>query len=253
MLITEEITIPPLSGETPRRLFIWLPEQAEEESDERYPVLYMFDGHNVFLDETATYGKSWGMQAYLEANPLPLIVVGVECNHEGNRRLEEYSPFSGRLPGMGRICGQGDITMEWMVNELKPAIDENLPTLSGREFTSIAGSSMGGLMALYAVTAYNHVFSGAAALSPTIWVNQKRLLEGIGNCPIDPDTRVYLDYGSQEIGNNREQSLRGLERVAHALLAKDIALCLRIVDGGTHSEASWEQQIPVFFRHLGLQ
>ena len=56
-----EVTIPKLSGEKPRRVYICLPESYEENEDKRYPVMYMFDGHNVFFDEDATYGKSWGM------------------------------------------------------------------------------------------------------------------------------------------------------------------------------------------------
>ncbi|MCD8078361.1 MAG: alpha/beta hydrolase [Lachnospiraceae bacterium] len=253
MLIQEEITIPVLSGETPRRLFIWLPEEAEESGD-RYPVLYMFDGHNVFLDETATYGRSWRMQEYLEEQALPLIVVGVECNHEGNRRLEEYSPFDARMNGIGRLHGQGNLTMDWIVDELKPAIDAHFPTQPEREHTAIAGSSMGGLMALFAVTAYNYTFSRAAALSPSIWVAPNKLVEGIKNCPIEKNTRVYMDYGTRELGNhNRQRMLRGLERVHRTLLEKDVAACMRIVPGGTHSEASWERQVPIFLRHLGLQ
>ena len=84
-----DVTIPKLSGDKTRRAYIWLPEDYEENKDKRYPVMYMFDGHNVFFDEDATYGKSWGMAKYMKENPRDLIIVGVECNHEGNRRLVE--------------------------------------------------------------------------------------------------------------------------------------------------------------------
>lgn len=80
--------------DSPRRAYLWLPEDYEENPDKRYPVMYMFDGHNVFFDEDATYGKSWVWRNSWRKNPKDLIIVAVECNHEGNRRLIEYSPMT---------------------------------------------------------------------------------------------------------------------------------------------------------------
>ena len=91
MIIVRKIQIPQLPTQKPRRLYVYLPKEYNL-SDRRYPVLYMFDGHNVFYDSHATYGKSWGMKEYLEKTRLPLIVVGVECNPEGYKRISEYSP-----------------------------------------------------------------------------------------------------------------------------------------------------------------
>ena len=88
------VTIPKLSGDKPRQAYIYLPASYEKEPDKRYPVMYMFDGHNVFFDSDATYGKSWGMNKFMEESKKELIIVGVECNHEGNRRLVEYSPLT---------------------------------------------------------------------------------------------------------------------------------------------------------------
>ena len=76
------IPITPISGKKkPRTVYVYLPQAAEEDPDARFPVLYMFDGHNVFFDKDATYGKSWGMGDYLDETETPLIVVGVECDH----------------------------------------------------------------------------------------------------------------------------------------------------------------------------
>lgn len=71
MVIKWDVTIPRLSGDTPRRAYIYLPESYDEEPDRRYPVMYMFDGHNVFFDEDATFGKSWGMNDYMERTGKP--------------------------------------------------------------------------------------------------------------------------------------------------------------------------------------
>ena len=252
MVFAEQITIPELSGETPRRLFVYTPEELEEDEDRRYPVLYMFDGHNLFYDKTATYGKSWGLKEYLEEHHTPLIVVGVECNHEGSRRLEEYSPYRGPVAGDIIKNAQGRMTLDWIADTLKPVIDASFPTLPEREHTAIAGSSMGGLMAIYAAVAYNHIFSKAAGLSPSISIDLPALLADIENAEIGEDTRIYMDVGTMEMGRTGGW-YRDLETVEQALFQKGVIPCLRMVAGGTHSEASWEKQIPVFFRHLGLE
>ena len=162
--------IPKLSGREGRTVYVYVPNEAQENPEARYPVLYMFDGHNVFFDSDATYGKCWGMKEYLESTNTPLIVVAVDCNHSPNNgRLSEYSPFTFEDPKLGYIRGRGRTTMDWFAHTLKGMIDEKYPTLPGRETTWIAGSSMGGLMSLYAVTAFNDVYSRAACLSPSIW------------------------------------------------------------------------------------
>ena len=139
MVIKWDVTIPRLSGDTPRRAYIYLPESYDEEPDRRYPVMYMFDGHNVFFDEDATFGKSWGMNDYMERTGKQLIIVGVECNHQGNCRLSEYSPVTFENAELGKIRGRGSTTMNWMVNELKPYIDEHFRTLPDRRNTILCG------------------------------------------------------------------------------------------------------------------
>jgi len=250
MIDVWEVTIPELSGDQPRRAYLYLPDGAEQDPEARYPVLYMFDGHNLFFDEDATYGKSWGMLEYMESTQTPLIIAAVECSHDPNNgRLNEYSPFACRDPEFGRIKGLGKVTMDWMVKTFKPQIDERFPTLPDREHTFIGGSSMGGLMSLYAVSKYNKYFSRCAALSPSIWLAPERLERLLRTARIRPGTVVYMDYGAQEMGNHGEM-LRGFSDVASLLLERGVALTCRIVPGGTHCEASWERQIPFFMNTL---
>lgn len=250
MIDSWNITIPELTGDEPRRAYIYLPDSWEMDPDLRYPVLYMFDGHNVFFDEDATYGKSWGMGAYLEATQTQIIVAAVECNHHpDNGRLSEYSPWSFYTGGFGRIVGRGRTTMEWLVHAFKPVIDREFPTLPGREDTFIAGSSMGGLMSLYAVMEYNQYFSRGAALSPSLWVAPGKVDTLIRTARVSPGTVLYMDYGSRELSNHAE-TFKLLGRTASALVNKHILLDFRMVPGGDHSEASWERQIPFFMNTL---
>lgn len=251
MITKWSITIPELTGKRHRRnAYVYVPDEFEENPEARYPVLYMFDGHNVFYDEDATYGKSWGMAEFTEETHLPMIIAAVECNHSPNHgRLSEYSPFTFETDQFGRIRGRGRTTMEWLVNTFKPFIDENFPTLPDRGHTFIAGSSMGGLMSLYAVMAYNHVFSRAAALSPSIWFAPRKLDQMLYTSPIEPDTVVYMDYGSRELPFH-DTMKRRFSKVASILLERGVMLDCRIVPDGNHNEASWEQQIPFFMSTL---
>ncbi len=244
------ITIPELTGDVERNAYIYVPEEAEENPDVRYPVLYMFDGHNIFFDEDATYGKSWGMAEFAETTELPMIIVAVECDHSpDNGRLKEYSPFTFEAPEMGYIKGKGKTTMEWLVNTFKTYIDEAYPTIPDREHTFIGGSSMGGLMSLYAVMEYNHVFSRAAALSPSIWFATQQLDRMLSSAEIDSNTVVYMDYGSRELPFHKNMKYQ-FSKVASKLLERGVYLNCRIVPGGNHNEASWEQQIPFFMDTL---
>lgn len=176
MIDVWNITIPKLTGEENRKLYIYLPNSYNEKTDKYYPVLYMFDGQNVFFDSDATYGKSWGLKEYLEYTNTQIIVVAPACNQNpDNSRLKEYTPYPFKDKTFGNIKSLGKITMDWLVNELKPIIDNTFRTLADRNNTFIAGSSMGGLMSLYAVLEYNNIFSKAAALSPSIWTGSKKL------------------------------------------------------------------------------
>ena len=251
MVTKWNVVIPKLSGDKPRRAYIYLPASYDREPARRYPVMYMFDGHNVFFDEDATYGKSWGMNAYMEKSKKQLIIVAVECNHEGNQRLVEYAPFNFENSEMGKIKGKGSVYMNWLVNTLKPYIDVNYRTLPDRRNTIIAGSSMGGLMSLYAVCTYNHIFQRAACLSPSLWVSPGRVLEMVARSHIRRDTTVYMDYGALEIFNHAANE-ESIISTAHLLMTKRVNLAMRIVPDGDHSESSWEKQVPIFMECLGL-
>ena len=251
MIIKWDITIPQLSGDQARKAYVYLPESYEEDPERRYPVMYLFDGHNVFFDEDATYGTSWGMYDYMEESGKQLILVGIECNREGDGRLREYAPVTFEDSELGRIEGEGKRYMHWLIKELKPYIDGNFRTLPDRENTLICGSSMGGLMALYAATTFNHVFQRAACLSPSLWVAPGKMLELIARAHIRRDTCIYLDYGAGEMFNHAANA-EALFSTSHLLMTKGVNLAFRIVPGGTHCEASWAKQVPIFMECLGV-
>ena len=88
------VDYPAVNGWEKRNAYVYLPAMYEEEPERRFPVLYMFDGQNVFWDEDATYGKSWGLEKFLDEHRLPIIVAALQCNTgANNERLIEYSPY----------------------------------------------------------------------------------------------------------------------------------------------------------------
>ena len=241
---------PAVTGEKTRKVYVYLPTSYEKDNEKRYPVLYMFDGHNVFFDSDATYGKSWGMGEYMDYTDTEMIIAAVECNTApGNSRLSEYSTFSFSDSRFGKVTGRGKKTMEWFVKVFKPEIDSSYRTLTGREDTFIAGSSIGWLMSLYAVLKYNKYFSAAAALSPSIWTNREKIFELIEKTRIRKGTKIYMDYGSQELKNHKDM-LENFSDMTSELMKKGVFVSSRIVPNGTHSEASWEMQVPFIISEL---
>lgn len=253
MVIKRDILFTP-ANET-RRLHIYLPDSYEY-SDERYPVMYFFDGHNLFFDWDATYGKSWGLKEFLDQWDKEMIVVGVECSM--TNRLVEYCPYHFTKGFLGEINGTGVSTLEWMVSQLKPMIDREYRTWSHREATGIGGASMGGLMSLFAAIRFNDVFSKAACLSSTIEPCVEDFVRDISSAKIDPDTRVYLSWGTEEGHGTKEyprHDTRSDMEIRNGTLAGMIADKGAISRtygqvGGHHCEADWEKQVPGFMRFL---
>ncbi|MGN0806287.1 MAG: alpha/beta hydrolase [Candidatus Coproplasma sp.] len=243
MVIRNKVKIKALSGDEERNSYIYLPVDYDS-GEKNYPVIYMFDGHNLFSDEEATYGKSWGLADYLDYTDTPVIIAAVECNHTGDMRLSEYSPVSFDFHGR-RVIGRGKKYMDWLVGEFKCWVDKNFRTLPDREHTFIAGSSMGGLMTLYALAKYGKYFSRGAALSPSLWVQDGQVPSFIANARFRPDTRLYTDYGSKEFKNHSPQRVLFGETFK-VLCGKGVDVTARVIPGGTHCEATWQREIPYF-------
>ena len=144
-----------------RRIWIYLPPSYRA-TKIYYPVLYMHDGQNLF-DNATSYSGEWGIDEYLDSiftlGKKEVIVVGIDNGL--SKRMNEYNPYSFRQYGKG----EGDEYVDFLVKNLKPFIDKHYRTLPGKKDTYIAGSSMGGLISLYAVLKYPAVFGGAGIFS----------------------------------------------------------------------------------------
>lgn len=231
-----------------RTVYLYLPDDWQT-GGRRYPVFYMFDGHNLFFDSTATYGTCWGLKDYFDAHP-DFIVVGVDCNHEGNERLVEYCPYNTRH--WGGLRGTGKAYMRWLVEELKPYIDAHWPTRPERRWTAIGGSSMGGLMSLYAIAAHGDVFSRAACLSPSLRICMGPLLADLRKAEFPSATRVYISWGEQECRGKKglgEYTANVLE-LTHVLQGKGAEVWPWLQRDGGHCEADWARQVSQYMKFL---
>lgn len=231
-----------------RRIHLYLPDNYYQ-TDERYAVLYMFDGHNLFYDSDATFGKSLGLKGFLDSWWKRLIVVGIECAKEDRTRVCEYCPYDVESRIYGHIPGQGHKTFEWLTGELKPHIDATYRTWGHREATAIAGYSMGGMMSLYGVVKFNHIFSKAAVISPAIQPAMGYLRNDVCSGVLNLDTRIFFSWGTNELNSNPglEDRIREIEWLAQQKGAKTYLLRN---EGGDHNEASWQHEVPHWMRFL---
>ena len=244
----------PSFSQSPRKVWIYLPNSYDE-TKKHYDVLYMFDGHNLFFDETATYGKCWGMKKYLYENNSELVVVGVDCNHTGNRRLAEYCPFkpeTTHLESLPSVRPAGKKTAEWFVNVLKPEIEKRYRVFTDRKHIGIGGSSMGGLMSEYMIAQYNNVYSKAACVSPSTHFCYEDLKKLIENTTFHKDTKIYIDQGSQEVHGKRLfiDAVEMMLNINHLYSEQGCLTYPHLTPGGHHTESDWEKVVPVFLNYL---
>jgi predicted alpha/beta superfamily hydrolase len=194
MVHTETIHSEYLDGE--RELYIFLPPGYDENPDSSYPVLYMQDGQNIFsaqgegamrwnVDETA-------MQLIEEGTIEEIIIVGIS-NSEW--RDDEYTPTFDEKEGTG---GYADNYMHFLIDELKAHIDSTYRVRPFREDTAIAGSSLGGLLSLYASMKYPEFFGKIAAFSPSLWWDHHAIMDLAKSWELNPDIRLWLDMGFNE-------------------------------------------------------
>ncbi len=220
-----------------RDILVYLPPTYEG-SDRRYPVIYMHDGQNLF-DAATSFAGEWAVDQTLESaseQGLEAIVVGIP--NVGAERTNEYSPFKDGKHGGGR----GDLYIDFLVNTVKPLIDADFRTLPEPHYTGIAGSSMGGLISIYAFFREPTVFGFAGVMSPSLWFANGAILDYIRDVPFAPG-RVYLDVGT----NEGELTLRNVQRARDILIGKGYRLgwdLLCVIDeGASHNEAAWRRRL----------
>lgn len=184
-----------------RRIRVLLPKDYNKEEWATYPVIYMHDGQNVFYSKEAFSGHSWKLIPTIKNNThLPkVIIVGIDNAEE--KRLDEYGPWitdSAKTPMFANAGGDGMEYGDWVVNYVKPFIDSNYRTKPQKEYTILAGSSMGGIITAYMGAAYPNVFGVLGVFSLASWFSERDFLRFISHHKLTDTTKVYIQVGTKE-------------------------------------------------------
>ena len=233
-----------------RDLIVYLPPGYQEQPQRRFPALFLHDGQNLFDGATSFIpGMDWhvGQTAdyCIQAGLVePLIIVGIY--NAGKQRLGEYTPT--RMPKLGG--GRANRYAKFLLEEVRPFLLSNYRVLTGAENTGIGGSSLGGLVSLYLGLRLPHVFGKIAALSPSVWWNQRVILRFADAASVDPLPHIWLDIGTREGGRTVED----VERFRDILLGKGWRpgrdLHYQRVEGAEHNEAAWAQRVAPLLQFL---
>jgi predicted alpha/beta superfamily hydrolase len=223
-----------------RKVWIYFPPGYNSSTTEKFPVLYMHDGQNVFDDATSFAGE-WGVDEYLDTTSSRKCIV-VAIDHGGSKRINEYCPYD--MDRFGE--GEGDKYLEFLVKTLKPFIDKNYRTLADMKYTFIAGSSMGGLISMYACLKYPDVFGGAGVFSPAFWVAPK-IFDDIKGKGKKVRSKVYFYAGKLEGETMVPEMLKVFEQMNKVSRAKMISV---VRDQGKHTESTWRNEFGLFYEWL---
>ncbi|RYY38879.1 MAG: alpha/beta hydrolase [Chitinophagaceae bacterium] len=227
--------------ERSRRVWVCLPKDYYQ-SKKRYPVLYLQDAQNLFDDSVTAFGE-WGIDEAmdsLERSVGGIIIVAIE--HGGNKRINEYSPYD--MERFGK--GEGRAYTDFLVQTLKPLVDRTLRTRRDRSNTFIAGSSMGGLISLYAHLRYPQVFGASGVFSPAFWVApdiRKDVLRQ-GNSL----TGKVFFYAGEAESETMVPDMLTIFNLLHQLSKAKMETVIRA--DARHTEAAWRKEFPGFIRFI---
>ena len=220
-----------------RDLVVYLPPSYASRPERRYPVLYMHDGQNVF-DPHTSFAGHWhagAALAYHAGKGLEMIVVAIP--NMGTRRLLEYTPHRDVIRG----GGGGDRYLSFLVETVKPLIDGKLRTARGPESTAIVGSSLGGLISLYALLRSPWTFGAAGVISPALWFADGRIFDFVSELE-GVEGRVHLDIGTHEGPDALEDTRRMRDLLAHAGFTPGVNLSYYEDAGARHTERAWARR-----------
>lgn len=241
-----------------RKVWVYLPDGYERESDKRYPVIYMHDGQNLFYDKLTAYGAAWHVERAIDgicaATGNACIVVGVECLPE--RRLSEYSPW--KMTPLAYLAnknpqdkcnrgGEGGAYGEWFATALKQLIDKRYNTDPSRNATAVAGSSMGGLISCYLGLKYQQIYETMGLFSTYTEFNQWAFDKFVRSTPQTEKQHAFVYCGGKEWGEGDKGNrvmVRNSVRLYDVLAKRNVACELVLNSELPHYETAWE----IYFR-----
>lgn len=245
-----------------RNVDVWLPDSYSK--NVKYAVVYMHDGQNLFVPKESYTGIDWGidetMTRLIAENKIrETIVVGI---WNTPKRVIEYAPQKAydlvnrkKIKNSSLIKPQkaeSDEYLKFIIEELKPFIDENFSTKPDRDNTFIMGSSMGGLISLYAVSEYPEIFGGAGCISTHFPLGDGVMLEYMKkHLPDEKTHKIYFDYGTETLDANYEPYQKRADKIMENKgYRQGVNWLTRKFPGEEHSEKSWRKRVNIPFEFL---
>jgi len=216
--------------DTVKQIWVYLPKDYQN-SEKRYPVVYMHDAQNLFDNETSYVGE-WNVDGYLDQlTDKESIVIGIE--HGNEKRIDELTPYQHEKYGGGK----GDAYLNFLKDTLKPHIDFTYRTKPDASDTTIFGASLGGLISFYALIKYPEVFGKAGVFSPSFWFSES-IYDLVQSAVIPKSSKFFFLVGDKEGGDMVE----GQERMIKLLKSKNVEskqIQSYIIQDGEHNEKLW--------------
>ena len=259
-------------------IWAWVPPSYRDGSDRRYPVLYMHDGQNLFDAALTNYNKEWGMDEAIarlaaRGDLREWIVIGIRSPEQRYmtlfpEKLVDHLPAD-RVAALASVSGNetierdalmGDEYLAWLTGSLKPMVDAELRTLSGSEDTAVMGSSMGGLMSLYAIAEYPQVFGQAAAVSIHLPLGEPEQEDVAANVAditaawasylattaLRPGAnRLYLDHGTATLDQYYPPYFEAFDAMMAAAGWGGANYESRRFTGAEHDEDAWRERVDI--------
>ncbi|MEO0896614.1 MAG: alpha/beta hydrolase-fold protein [Bacteroidota bacterium] len=227
-----------------RRIWLYLPPDYDQ-TNKKYPVLYMHDGQNVF-DASTSFAGEWEVDETLNRlhaeGDSGIIVVAID--NGGSNRTREYSAWANATYG----GGEGGEYIDFIVETLKPHIDSLYRTKPDRDHTGIMGSSLGGLISTYAAIAYPNIFGKIGAFSPAYWFNPE-IFDFVVDEGKQQDFRLYQLVGTLE-GSQYVAAMLEMEDslISAGFVANEIISIEK--SDGQHSEWFWAREFESGYKWL---
>lgn len=183
-----------------RDILVYLPKNYEK-NEKRYNVIYFHDGMECFFKEWSLSGESWKVNEVIdklveEKKIEETIIVGIPNNYDRMSELAHFD-FKDKREGKEFIEGKGILYEDFLINEVKPYIDKNFRTKPEREYNTLIGSSMGGMVTFNIGMRHPEVFSKLGVLSPAFWMAYENGFNEIKKYNYN-DFKIWMDYGTGE-------------------------------------------------------
>ncbi|HGK9299517.1 TPA: alpha/beta hydrolase [Streptococcus pneumoniae] len=241
-----------------RRVRILLPKDYEKDTGRSYPVVYFHDGQNVFYSKESFIGYSWKIIPAIKRNPDISRMIVVAIDNDGMGRMNEYAAWKFQespIPEQ-QFGGKGVEYAEFVMEVVKPFIDETYRTKADCQHTAMIGSSLGGNITQFIGLEYQDQIGCLGVFSSANWLHQEAFNRYIECQKLSPDQRIFIYVGTEEADDTDKTLMDGNIKQAyidsslcyyHDLIAGGVHLdnlVLKVQSGAIHSEIPWSENLP---------